>query len=367
MKGRMSKHLFVQLAVWSCAGCLYAQTPETIAGHIVWERDFPQIDVSSSGGAAVDHDGNLWAVSDFPSGAGRLLSITMAGNMRLNAELPPEIDTDFPARIAMFKLAVSPSGVLALLARYNHTVGSTFYFDGATIASVNPDGKLAQPKRVAGGGPEYKEFIALSDGHFLVLGDQSPMIVLSVDNNGSVSWRRTFPSNWVLPSAASLLSGGSCVVSPDYIQPILHMIWMSEKGAVLHRLNLPGQRSQAASGAGSSCAILFSRSAAQYKSEYLLANFDRQFNRAWTTRVLASSPSGGGYHLAAVKDGYVVAIDTNEGGLFVAKYGLGGQLLWSATDNSRKRANLLISAGDDFYLVGAGPKGKQSLHIIRGR
>ncbi len=361
----MRRLSFLAHAPLIAAGYLSAQPAATIADHVLWERDFPDLHMSAPVGAVADRAGNLWAVDRPRAGSGSLICITANGEIRLKTELPRTIVIEFPTRISSFKLAVSASGSVALLAYYSHAKDRAVYFDGATIASVNPDGKLSLMKKVAESGPEYKGFTALSDGQFLLLGDQSPMVVMNVSGAGNVAWRRTFPSNWVLPSAAALGNGSSCVVSPDYKRAVLHMVWMDKAGAVLHKEEIPGNRSDAA-GYGDSCTILYSRTSAKYQSEYFLTSFDRNFNRTWTVPVLASAPSGGMYRLALVQDGYLVAIDAIDA-LFLAKYTSAGRLVWSVTDASRRSADDVVPAGDYFYLIGAGLKDRYSLHVIRAR
>jgi hypothetical protein len=96
----MPKRLGAIFVLVSCARCIYGQDARTLADHFVWERDFPRMDVSSSGATVADLQGNLWAVGTFLAGPSRLLSVTPDGETRLNTELPPEIDTDFPSRIS---------------------------------------------------------------------------------------------------------------------------------------------------------------------------------------------------------------------------------------------------------------------------
>ena len=341
------------------AACyLSAQSAGTIADHILWERDFADLSAET---AVADHDGNLWIASQY-RGADRLVCIKPNGEMCANTALPPEIQPVFPAESLMSSLAVSSSGVIALLARYSHG-GREIFFDGANFAAVDSNGKVGPIKRVAGIGPDYKGFIALDDGHFLVLGDQSPMVVIKIRDDGAVVWRRTFPSNWVLPSAAALESGSSCVISPDYKRPLLHMVWIGGTGEVRHQEQLAGHRSQAVSHSDV-CTILYSQSAARYQSKYFLTSFDRTFKRVWTVGVLDLAPTGGQYTMAALADGYVVAIGAGTG-LFLAKYTPTGRLLWSATDPSRRPADFLVASGDGYYLVGAGLKDRYSLHVIR--
>jgi hypothetical protein len=346
----------MELLIAAC--CLSAQSPVTVGDHILWERDFADLSAET---AVADHDGNLWIVSQY-RGADRLVCIKPNGEMRVNTELPAEIKPVFPAESLSSGLAISSSGAIALLARYMHG-GREISFDGANFAAVNSDGKLGPVRKVAGSGPDYKGFIALDDGHFLVLGDQSPMVVIKIRDDGAVIWRHTFPSNWDLPSAAALESGSSCVISPDYKRPLLHMVWIDGTGEVRHQEQLAGHRSQAVSHSDV-CTILYSQSAARYQSKYFLTSFDRTFKRVWTVGVLDLAPTGGQYTMAALADGYVVAIGAGTG-LFLAKYTPTGRLLWSATDPSRRPADFLVASGDGYYLVGAGLKDRYSLHVIR--
>ena len=346
----------MELLIAAC--CLSAQSPVTVGDHILWERDFADLSAET---AVADHDGNLWIVSQY-RGADRLVCIKPNGEMRVNTELPAEIKPVFPAESLSSGLAISSSGAIALLARYMHG-GREISFDGANFAAVNSDGKLGPVRKVAGSGPDYKGFIALDDGHFLVLGDQSPMVVIKIRDDGESVWRRTFPSNWVLPSAAALENGSSCVISPDYGRSLLHVVWIDNAGEASHEQQLAGHRSHAVSRTDV-CTVLYSQSTARYRSRYFLTSFDRTHNRVWTVSVLDSAPSGGQYAMASLPDGYVVAIAA-ETGLFLAKYAPIGRLLWSATDTSRRPADFLVASGDGYYLVGAGLKDRYSLHVIR--
>jgi hypothetical protein len=191
------------------------------------------------------------------------------------------------------------------------------------------------------------------------------MVIIRISSDGDIVWRRTFPSHWVLPSGAALDNGSSCIVSPDYGRALLHLIWIDKSGVVRHREQLAARRSEAASATGS-CAILYDREPGLRHGEFFLTSFDQHFRRVWTVRVLDSAPQGGVYGMAAVSDGYVLAIGIKDGS-FLAKYSFTGQLRWSATETSRQDAKLVIAAGDGFYLIGAGPKDRYSLHVVRAR
>jgi hypothetical protein len=341
---------------------LSSQSAVTVTDHVVWEHDFPNLGVSVTGAAVADRAGDLWAVSHYQR-SNRLICIRPNGEMAVNVEVSKEIQPGDAAEAPFFSLAVSPAGLVVLVARYSHSVGRAVYFDGAALAVVNSDGTLGPVKKVASSGPEYKEFIALSDDHFLLMGDQSPMVVVRLSSAGEAAWRRTFPENWVLPSGASLDDGSACIVSPDYRRAILHLMWIDKSGTVRHQEQIAARRSQAASSSGS-CTILYDQEPQLRRGAFSLTSFDRSFKRIWTTPVATSAPQGGVYGLAAISDGYVVTIALQDG-VFLAKYGLSGQLSWAATDTSRKYADLIVPAGDSFYLIGAGPKDHYSFHVIR--
>ena len=63
---------------------------------------------------------------------------------------------------------------------------------------------------------------------------------------------------------------------------------------------------------------------------------------------------------------YVVAAMANDG-LFLAKYRFDGQLEWSALDPSRRYADFAVASGENFYLIGAGPKEDYLLHVVLAR
>jgi len=224
--------------------------------------------------------------------------------------------------------------------------------------------RSAPVRKVAGSGPEYKVLVPLSDNHFLLIGDQAPMVVRRLRADGALAWSRMLPRDWVLPSAAPLEHGAACVASPDYRRPVAHMIWIDANGIISHKVQLAANRSAAASSNGF-CTVLFDLQTAR-DSTFKLTSFDRSFNRVWTTPVIASAPAGTVYGITAVSDGYIVTVAVRDG-LFLGKYSFSGRESWRATDASRKYADLLVSAGDAFYLLGAGPKDRDELHVIRAR
>lgn len=103
------------------------------------------------------------------------------------------------------------------------------------------------------------------------------------------------------------------------------------------------------------------------RGEFFLSSFDASLRNEWRTPVSFSAPQGGVFRLLGLRDGYVVVAGARDGGLFVAKFDLHGQLLWSELDASRRWPILAAASGDSFYVVGGGKKDSASLHVIRVR
>jgi hypothetical protein len=345
-----------------------AQTLNTdLSAHILWEVELPNLHASSLSTAAVGKNGDLWFVTDFPESS-RLAHLTSNGKPVSAMEFPASLGPRPPADASEFALAVLPSGTIGLLARYDHASGKAIYFDGAAFARLDAE-EVGIPKDIAGAGPEYKGFLALNDEHFLVMGDQSPLVLIRIDARGEKTWQRSLPSSWVLPSGAALENGQSCIVSPEYGAPRLHLVRLDRSGSIQHRAEILARRGLATSGPDGSCVILHDRGRELHRSDFFLTDFDASFKRQWTVPVRFDSPWGGTFHLVTTSDGYLVVADATKvlGPLFIGKYDFSGHLLWSLIDKSRHAPSLVAAQGEAFYLVGAGLDGHDSLSIIRGR
>jgi hypothetical protein len=261
---------------------------------------------------------------------------------------------------------------MGLLEHYDHSRGRAIFFDGAAFSRID-NGKVGSPKKVAGPGPEYKGFLSLSDENFLVMGDQRPLVILRIDSQGDLTWRRTFPPSWVLPSGAALEDGAACIASPGYGAALLHIVRLDSHGNVQHRAEIPARRALATAGPNGGCAILYDRGSLKHgifnHSEFFLTALDGVFNRQWTVPVKFDSPLGGVFYLMAVSDGYIVVAEAGKvlGALFMAKYDFSGHLLWAITDSSRRAPSLVAHDANAFYLVGSEKNSHDSLSVIRGR
>jgi hypothetical protein len=348
-----------------CVFFLDAQPAVTISDHIVWEHDFPGYHADVLGSAVSDRDGVLWLTAHEKK-SHRLLRISPDGQLLSSADFPASLAPQPPAELVYFHLAVSPSGTLGILAHYLHG-GRNMFFDGAKFVSLGKDGTASFPKTVAGPGPEYKGFFALSDeDDFIVMGDQEPMIVIRIGPSGDLVWRKEFPRNWDLPSGAALKNGASCIASPAYAAPRIHVIQLDSLGNVRHRAAIAARRAETVAGPAGQCAVLYDREPDLKRGEFFLTSFDSTFRREWTVPVRFPAPQGGVFQFLAVKDGYLVAAMANNG-FFLAKYDFAGQLVWSALDPSRYYAALACATGEGFYLVGAGPKDRYNFHVILGK
>jgi hypothetical protein len=158
------------------AGRLFGQTVnEKFDSHITWKQVISEVTASVLDEAATDSAGDLWFISN-PWAAvprdPRLIHIDSNGAVISRDRLPESVSPAFP-EVSSFALAASSSGPLAVVAHHSHAVGRGEYFDGADFVLFDA-GKWGAPVKIARSGPEYKTLTALSDGHFLAMGDQVP-------------------------------------------------------------------------------------------------------------------------------------------------------------------------------------------------
>ncbi|MGA9669037.1 MAG: hypothetical protein WBQ94_07510, partial [Terracidiphilus sp.] len=194
---------------------LFAQgVDEGFDSHIIWKQEIKGVVATGLDQATIDLAGDLWLVSNPFDAEPRLVHIDLNGNVISNEQLPDSIHPSFP-ETSSFALATSTDGRIGVLARYSHAVGRAIYNDGADFA-LRENGRLGSPLKIAKGGPEYHSLLALSDNHFLAMGDQAPMAVIRLGPEGKIEWQRSFPSSWDGPAGASLGHGAACLLSSGY-------------------------------------------------------------------------------------------------------------------------------------------------------
>ena len=336
---------------------VFAQTSSaTFASHIIWKQTIQGVSASVLDQAATDSAGDLWFISD-PFGAAprvaRLVHVGANGTVVSQDRLPESIDPPFP-EVSDFALA-SSGGPIAVVAHHSHTVGRGEYFDGADFILFD-QGKWGVPVKIAGGGPEFKALLALSDGHFLAMGDQSPMVLLELNPTGKIEWKKRFPSTWTLPSGAGTEHGGACVLNSSYLAPWMHLMRLDKSGNVRFQTKFHGLNGVVVAGPSDACAVLYSTpSANRYRMPFHLALFDSSLRQKWSVTIPVASYEGGSFNLASLTDGWAVVTDTAAGfgSVFMAKFDFSGHAVWSLTEKSLPRTNLMVGAGDSFYLVGS--------------
>jgi hypothetical protein len=353
-------------------GELLAQAPgESFKSHTIWKQTIQGVSASVLDEAATDSAGDLWFISD-PFAAvprvPRLVHVGANGTVINKDRLPDSIVPPFP-EVSSFSLAASTSGPLAIVAHHSHSVGRSIYFDGADFI-LSESSKWGMPAKIAGRGPEYKTLIALSDGHFLAMGDQSPMVLLKLDSTGKIEWKRRFPSAWTPPSGASTANGGACVLSSGYLAPLMHLMRLDERGHVHFQTKFHGRNGIVAGGPSDSCAVLYSTGTADHnRIRFHLVLFDSSLNHKWSITIPIASYVGGSFHLASLTDGWVVVTGSEAGlgSVFMARYSFSGLAVWSLTEKSLPRTELLVAAGDSFYLVCDNPDGRDSSIVFKGK
>jgi hypothetical protein len=351
------------------AGQLSAQAPhESFDSHIIWKQAIEGVTASVLDQATTDSSGDLWFVSDPFNGQPRLVHVDSTGRLVSNDKLPDAIRPSFP-ETSSFALAAATNGKLAILASHSHAVERAIYADGADFALIDGT-KVGPPARVAGSGPEYKGLLALSDDHFLVMGDQAPMVLIRIGAAGKIDWLRRFPSSWDLPSGASLKDGAACVLSSGYGVPWMHLMKLDDAGHVRSQIKFQGWNGVISADLSDSCVALYSTgSPKQNRIRLHLASFDSSLRQNWSTAMPIDSPWGGSFYLASLKDGWVVVTELYpwSGTFLIAKYDLSGSVVWSLPGVAIPPPTVVVGAADSFYLVYERPEDLHSSIVIRAR
>ena len=348
----------------------FAQSPQqNLDSHIIWKQEIKGVTASVSDRATTDSSGDLWFISDPLFDADpRLLHVDASGRIVSVDKLPDAIHPHFP-EVSSFALATSTQGNLGILANHSHAMGRAIYNDGADFVVLDRT-KWGTPVKVAGSGPEYRALLALSDNHFLAMGDQDPMTLLRLDTAGTVEWRRRFPSKWDLDSGASLKYGAACVLSSGYGFPWMNLMELDDAGHVRSQIKFQGWNGVISADSSDSCVALYSTgSLKQKRVRFHLASFDSSLKQNWTTAMPVDSPWGGSFYLASLKDGWVVVTDSDakSGTVLIAKYDLSGAVVWSLPDVAIPSPNLVVGAGDSFYLVYQETEDRHSSIVVRAR
>jgi hypothetical protein len=339
-----------------------AQTAGRIEDHIAWDRTFPQLAISIPDAAAVDPHGVLWVVA-----GAQILRIDPEGNLLGMTEIPGRGDPKPPSTGADARLAISPRGKAVLLIQYKHFSGRVIYEDEVKVAAISENGSVGALTTIANDGAQYQKVLALTDEHFLALGDQEPLTFLRFDESGTVSWKLKFSKELLLPQAAAVNNGATCIANWSYGGAHkIELIRLSAAGKVTHRATIVARRANAAAGPEDSCVVLYDTEPDHRQGEFHLTSFDAKFKRTWTTPVSFDAPPGGEFDLVGLHGGFGI-VAHSKSGVFFAKYGVNGKIIWSVVDPTRYYNGTAVGSGDHFYVVGVNPNDRYNLHFIRLR
>jgi hypothetical protein len=351
-----------------CARLFAQAVDEGFGSHIIWKQEIKGVSASGLDQATTDLAGDLWLVSNPFDAEPRLVHIDLNGRVVTNDKLPDSIHPLFPER-SSFALATSTEGSIGILAGYSHDLGRAIYNDGADFVLLDKD-KFGTSVRVARGGPQYQRFLALSDNHFLALGDQDPMVLVRLDAAGKIDWRRRFPSSWDLPSGASLGHGAACVLSSGYGVPWMHLMRVDDAGHVLSQIKFQGWNGVVSSDPSDTCVAFYSTgSPKQNRIRFHLVSFDSSLKHNWSVEMRVDIPWGGSFYLATLKDGWVVMTDSDAklGRVLIAKYDRSGALVWYLPDVDIPHPSFLAGAEESFYLVYQSSEDCHSSVVLKAR
>ena len=213
--------------------------------------------------------------------------------------LPPEERSE----TSDYRIASLLDGTMGLVSnKIGFEVRGESYL-GAYYATVDTNGVAARLQLVGSPGPEYREFLSLTNGNLLLGGNEGTL--LTFDPGGRLQWKKSFRQPLLVnPDSTTLSDGNICVsawtMGRKGVLNQLRVMQLDEHGNVLHTADISALRGQVAGGPDGSCAVLYDRAPNVNKGEYYLTVFDRSLSRQWTVPVPQSSQSGVEFNLVSL-------------------------------------------------------------------
>jgi hypothetical protein len=149
----------------------------------------------------------------------------------------------------------------------------------------------------------------------------------------------------------------------------MHLMRIDESGKARFQTSFKGWNGVVASGPSGSCAVLYSIGTAnRNRIRFDFKLFDSSLKQKWSITIPVASYVGGSFNLASLTNGWVIVTDSDAGlgEVFMAKYDFSGHTVWSLTEKSLPRTELMVGAGESFYLVGDNPDGRESSIVMKG-
>lgn len=311
--------------------------------------------------AGIDGQGNLWVLSDAyaePRGNARrrtLFCIDGSGRQQsaidVEAPLPEDKDEDAPE----YRPAIGADGPAGFLINRTRSHGRAIEERGTFYAPLAKSGVVGKSTPLSGaGGPLFWHIVPLSDGDFVAVGEQSPLLLVKLSPTGEIRWRRRFWQGFRLISVAALDEGRSRVVTSSTPGHLLEF-QLDAKGLLLRQTRGRGDPGDAAADRERRYAVFSGDLDPRdgRRARYRLTLFDAALRRQRTSEIPPeiAGPYGRSSYFVALRDGYLAAGITWSDELFLARYTGSGELRWLETREQVWGLEDIVPSADGFYLI----------------
>jgi hypothetical protein len=365
--------LFWAVTAGCLVGLLCAQSSGTVHHPFLWDREFsqsPNIYIPET--AVLDSHDVIWVLCRARMGnegyakqhlTHAIFRIDQQGQQLSTAELTLPLPAGERGDTSDYRLAALPGGSMGLMFNKIGWEGRGESYLGAYYTTVDPSGVAAPLQLVGGPGPEYNEFLSLTNGNLLLGGSEGAL--LTFDSGGKLQWKKSFRQPLLVnPDSTNLSDGNICMsvwsMGKKGALNQLQVMQLDEHGNVLHTANISALRGQVAGGPDGSCAVLYDRAPNINRAEYYLTVLDRSFTRQWTVPVPQSSQSGAQFTLVPLADGYLAQI-----GSVLAEFSWSGKELWMDVEARDTAETIVTPTREGFFVVTGGLNMNKGFHVKR--
>jgi len=264
--------LFWALATGCLAGLLCAQSSDTVKYTFLWDREFsqsPNIYIPET--AILDSHDVLWVLCTARMGnegykkqhlTHAIFRIDQQGQQLSTAELTLPLPPAEWGDTSDYRLATLRDESMGLLFNNIRWEGRGESYLGAYYTKVDTNGVAAPLQLVGGAGPEYSEFLSLTNGNFLIGGNEGALLMF--DSGGKLQWKKSFRQPLLVnPDLTNLSDRNICMsawsMGNKGVLNRLRVMQLDEHGNVLHTADISALRGQVAGGPDGSCAVLYDR------------------------------------------------------------------------------------------------------------
>lgn len=258
-------------------------------------------------------------------------------------------------------------------------VGLSLRSTGSTLATLaSQTGRFTDVRAWTfdSGKPEIARLVPLHRNRLLAVGALGTRpFVAEMDASGKTVWQRALvEENVNLDSGAPTADGGMVVTGRKGIDPASTRVWLaklSATGAVERKAEFDGWLGSVAQGVdGGYLLVTVGRGR---DAKVTLLGLDGSLQQRWVSAMPAGQPTTPNFRVSAIPGGDFVVAGVKERGLWMARVGSGGALVWTEARVPKPPAvevaiNVELLARNDAFIAlytVFGVEGKQQRQYVR--